>query len=563
MRNTAFPLKLLVMFLPFLLGSNAYAQGGFYVLVEKAGDKWKTLTVSKENVNRKNPKQEVMFVGESLDWVQPAFLGTKSMLPEKYSKMCSYSESEDKRGYSACNSNLMKFNSVVSGIDKFTNMVGLGVADKDHKYTKYLDVDAVSGLVAQSNMMALVKQFAAEERVRLKDEQEKLEIALAENERLDREREVQRKLKAEEKENREKAKAISEIHQAYPLLLTDKQGFERRLNHIAVAHQLEFRAEAEGADPHVALKRFTSLAAVQNEYEALYEVGMLFYEGTVVKQDYEQAFRWCSDAANRGCANAEAQIGYMYSKGEGVKRNMVEAAKWLRSAEAKGYESAPPKKDFVSVKACIETALAKDVNYPHFEGMIKSVIDAEIVIKDKMDIFTRRDVDSSSRLMAVNTFFEDYPGSNMDLPSGTGLFKDRGVSYKFSSGKVHAANYTGENGLTYEMSDLDGAGITLKNKVNGNYLKFRYEVCAGNKVGLVDIYYEDLVRSVASQCNKNVRYADLVSALNRYYKESYQPKGKSLWQLAEALLLSGVERDSIATEVAKIMQGKSSKKPKS
>ncbi|WP_129127613.1 tetratricopeptide repeat protein [Geomonas oryzae] len=575
MRNAAFLLRVFAILLPFLLTSNAYSKvkkankrvadtetTGFYVLVEKLDGRWKMLSVSKDSVNRKNPNQEIMFVSEGLNLVQPAFLGTRNVDPKRYSEMCSYAESEDKRGYSACNSNLMKFNSVVSGIDKFTNFVGLGVADKDHRYNKYIDTEAVSEVVAQSGMMAKVKQYAAEEEARQREEQEKQRIALEDKKRLEREKEVQLKLASEEKERQTKAKEVREIHKAFPLLLIDKQGFEGKLNSIAVARGMEFQAGPEDADPHVALKRFTSLATARNKYEAIYDVGMLYYEGKVVKQDYKQAFRWCSDAADKGCADAEAQIGYMYGKGEGVKRNMVQAAKWLRLAEAKGYENAPPKNDFASVKACIETSLAEDVNYSHYEVIIKSIIDVEAVIKKRMNVVAIDNADAINLMIEDDEFFRNHPGSNIDLRSGTGLLKDRGVSYKFSSGEVLAANYTGDNGVTFEITDIDGAGVTLKNKINSNYLKFRYDVCARSKGGFVDIYYEDLVKSIASESNKKVKYSDVVAALNRYYKEKYEPKGKSLWQLADALLVSGVERDLIATDMAKIMRGKSGKKSK-
>jgi len=58
------------------------------------------------------------------------------------------------------------------------------------------------------------------------------------------------------------------------------------------------------------------------------------------QQDYVEALRWYSLAAEQGDATAQNNIGAMHEHAMGVPVNMVEAAKWYRRAADQGLSIA-------------------------------------------------------------------------------------------------------------------------------------------------------------------------------------------------------------------------------
>lgn len=69
-------------------------------------------------------------------------------------------------------------------------------------------------------------------------------------------------------------------------------------------------------------------------------IGLLFYYGRGVSQDYAEAARWYRYAAERGNAGAQNDLGVMYALGRGVTRDYVEALMWASLSAAKGFEKA-------------------------------------------------------------------------------------------------------------------------------------------------------------------------------------------------------------------------------
>ncbi len=80
------------------------------------------------------------------------------------------------------------------------------------------------------------------------------------------------------------------------------------------------RAKAERGDP-VAQK----------------ELGAIYAQGQVVKQDYAQAARWYRAAADQGHAGAQAALGELYEAGQGVPHDEAAAAEWYRRAAEQGH----------------------------------------------------------------------------------------------------------------------------------------------------------------------------------------------------------------------------------
>ena len=69
-------------------------------------------------------------------------------------------------------------------------------------------------------------------------------------------------------------------------------------------------------------------------------LGVMYYDGQGVAQNYEKAFLWTKKAAENGAANAYVGLGVMYCNGQGVAKNSNEAFKWLQKAADNGGASA-------------------------------------------------------------------------------------------------------------------------------------------------------------------------------------------------------------------------------
>lgn len=80
---------------------------------------------------------------------------------------------------------------------------------------------------------------------------------------------------------------------------------------------------------------------------AQYNLGVLYFSGRGVEQDYKEAYRWTRMAAEQGFANAQANLGTLYYNDLGVSEGieaywpisffmrssrMREAARWYRAA---------------------------------------------------------------------------------------------------------------------------------------------------------------------------------------------------------------------------------------
>jgi len=85
-----------------------------------------------------------------------------------------------------------------------------------------------------------------------------------------------------------------------------------------------------------ALKDCSPLAKDGNP-EAQYYLGLMYYNGQGVPQDYKEAVRWYRLAAEQGNAPAQNDLGARYTYGQGVPRDYKEAVRWYRLAADQGY----------------------------------------------------------------------------------------------------------------------------------------------------------------------------------------------------------------------------------
>jgi uncharacterized protein len=81
----------------------------------------------------------------------------------------------------------------------------------------------------------------------------------------------------------------------------------------------ELRKSAEGGD-----------ASARNA------LGLLYYEGKGVPQDYRQAKQWFEEAAKQGHAGAQVNLGTLYLRGEGAPESAQMALFWFRRAAEQG-----------------------------------------------------------------------------------------------------------------------------------------------------------------------------------------------------------------------------------
>ena len=75
--------------------------------------------------------------------------------------------------------------------------------------------------------------------------------------------------------------------------------------------------------------------------QEMYDIGVSFYDGKDGKtQDYVEAVRWFTKAAEQGYGEAQLKLGLCYKSGTGVEKDYVEAVNWLRKAADQGINAA-------------------------------------------------------------------------------------------------------------------------------------------------------------------------------------------------------------------------------
>ncbi len=72
----------------------------------------------------------------------------------------------------------------------------------------------------------------------------------------------------------------------------------------------------------------------QESVMAQYRLGIRYYNGQDVTQNYAKALNWLRKAADQGHTKAQSHLGDMYEKGEGVPQDNAEATKWRERAKA-------------------------------------------------------------------------------------------------------------------------------------------------------------------------------------------------------------------------------------
>jgi Sel1 repeat len=86
--------------------------------------------------------------------------------------------------------------------------------------------------------------------------------------------------------------------------------------------------------------RWFHKAAEQGHVQAQYYLGLLYFNGDGVRQNRSKAEKWYRKAAEQGHADAQNDLGGMYEHNQGIRQNYSEAEKWYRKAAEQGHADA-------------------------------------------------------------------------------------------------------------------------------------------------------------------------------------------------------------------------------
>ncbi len=88
---------------------------------------------------------------------------------------------------------------------------------------------------------------------------------------------------------------------------------------------------------------FLQPLAEQGDVNAQCNLGLMYFNGEGVPQDFTEAEKWWCMAAEQGHAEAQFNLGVMYANGLGVTQDFAEAVKWYRKAAEQGDTDAQDK----------------------------------------------------------------------------------------------------------------------------------------------------------------------------------------------------------------------------
>lgn len=88
-------------------------------------------------------------------------------------------------------------------------------------------------------------------------------------------------------------------------------------------------------------------AAEQGSSGAQLQLGGMYDDGLGVAQDYQQALTWYLKAAEQGNVVGQIKLGNMYTQGKGVMQDYIEAHKWFSIADANGHKGGSKNRDLV------------------------------------------------------------------------------------------------------------------------------------------------------------------------------------------------------------------------
>lgn len=109
----------------------------------------------------------------------------------------------------------------------------------------------------------------------------------------------------------------------------------------AVATLFNNGAEAyNNKDYTTAVSCFLQAAQEYNDTQSKFLLGICYYNGLGIDQDFKTAIYWFNMAADKGHSDAQAALANCYAYGKGVDLNYYLAAYWYRKAALSGNAQA-------------------------------------------------------------------------------------------------------------------------------------------------------------------------------------------------------------------------------
>jgi len=84
----------------------------------------------------------------------------------------------------------------------------------------------------------------------------------------------------------------------------------------------------------------TIIKANAGDANSQFSLGLMYYWGRGVEQDYNEARKWFTQAANQGCPKAQFELAQMYEKGLSVVQNYNLAFEWYLKAATANFAKA-------------------------------------------------------------------------------------------------------------------------------------------------------------------------------------------------------------------------------
>lgn len=133
------------------------------------------------------------------------------------------------------------------------------------------------------------------------------------------------------------ASADRDLTKAYNIFLREaRQGNPAAMVNLAVSSLAGW-----GTQPNSGAALYWLHTAADHNYAlALYDLGILYFRGCGVRQDYSEAFRFFEEGALAGDSAAQVNLAYFYDHGIGVPQDRAAAASWYRKAAESGEPQA-------------------------------------------------------------------------------------------------------------------------------------------------------------------------------------------------------------------------------
>ena len=80
--------------------------------------------------------------------------------------------------------------------------------------------------------------------------------------------------------------------------------------------------------------------AEAGDHDAQFSLGLMYYDGLGVPQDYKKALQWFARAADQGNVSAQYNLGLMYYHGDGIPQDYKKAVQWFTRAAEQGHDMA-------------------------------------------------------------------------------------------------------------------------------------------------------------------------------------------------------------------------------